>query len=129
MKELQKKDAKALLVLQQAVAESIFPSIANAMTSKEAWTILRQEYHGDNKVTGVKRQTLHREFETFFMKENESVQDFLSRVSVIMVKVSHQKVDEKVLRSLPSKFVHVVIAIKKSKDLSSYSLNKLRGSL
>jgi len=34
-----------------------------------------------------------------------------------------------VLRSLPSKFDHVVTAIEESKYLSSYSLNELRGSL
>ncbi|XP_026400270.1 uncharacterized protein LOC113296152 [Papaver somniferum] len=35
----------------------------------------------------------------------------------------------KVLRSLPSKFEHVVAAIEESKDLSDYSLNELIGSL
>ncbi|XP_077242636.1 uncharacterized protein LOC143883170 [Tasmannia lanceolata] len=39
--ELRKKDVKALLVLQQAVVESIFPRIASATSSKQAWTILR----------------------------------------------------------------------------------------
>ena len=77
MKELQKKDAKALLALQQAVVESIFPRIANVMVSKKAYAILRQEYHRDNKVTIVKLQTRHRELETLFMKENETVEDFM----------------------------------------------------
>lgn len=84
IKELRKKDAKALLILQQAVTEGIFPRIANATKSKEAWTILRQEYHGDKKVTMVKLQTLRREFDTLFMKGNESVQEFFTRVFVIV---------------------------------------------
>ena len=54
LKELRKKDAKALLALQQAVTENIFPWIANATKSKDAWTILKQEFHGDTKVTTVK---------------------------------------------------------------------------
>jgi len=33
------------------------------------------------------------------------------------------------LRSLPPKFDHVVTAVEESKDLSSYSLTELRGSL
>ena len=41
VKELRKKDAKALLVLQQAVTDTIFPRIANATKSKEAWVTLR----------------------------------------------------------------------------------------
>ena len=69
------------------MAESIFSRIANATMSKEAWTILRQEYHGDNKVTVVKLQTPCGEFETLFMKENESVQGFFYRVSIIINKM------------------------------------------
>ncbi|CAN6446199.1 unnamed protein product [Victoria cruziana] len=48
-KEMRRKDAKALFLLLEAVAESIFPYIADARTSKEAWTILKQEYHADTK--------------------------------------------------------------------------------
>ncbi|XP_077246040.1 uncharacterized protein LOC143885879 [Tasmannia lanceolata] len=136
VRELRKKDAKVLLVLQQAVAGSIFPRIVGATSSKQAWTILRQEFHGDSKVTVVKLQTLRRDFETLFMKGSESVQDFFSRISVIINQmktfgenVSYQKVVEIFLRSLPNKFDHVVTGIEKSKDLSIFSLNELMGSL
>nr|XP_029116370.1 uncharacterized protein LOC109506093 [Elaeis guineensis]XP_029116372.1 uncharacterized protein LOC109506093 [Elaeis guineensis] len=136
LKELYKKDTKALLMLQQAVSNAIFPRIANATKSHEAWIILKQEFNGDSKVTTVKRQTLRREFETLFMKNSESVQKFFSRVSVIINQmrifgedISDQKVVEKVLRSLSQKFDHVVIAIEESKDLSACSLNELMGSL
>ncbi|GKV09408.1 hypothetical protein SLEP1_g20916 [Rubroshorea leprosula] len=136
VKDLRKKDAKALLVLQQAVTDSIFPLIANATKSKEAWTILNQEFYGDDKVTIVKLQTLRKEFENLCMKGSESVQDFFSRVSVIINQlktygdqVDDRKVVEKVLRCLPSKFDHVVAAIEESKDFSVYSLNQLMGSL
>ncbi|GKV51031.1 hypothetical protein SLEP1_g57708 [Rubroshorea leprosula] len=136
VKDLWKKDAKALLILQQAVIDSIFPRIANATKSKEAWTILNQEFYGDDKVTIVKLQTLRKEFENLCMKGSESVQDFISRVSVIINQlktygdqVDDRKVVEKVLRCLPPKFDHVVAAIEESKDFSVYSLNQLMGSL
>ncbi|GKU85713.1 hypothetical protein SLEP1_g340 [Rubroshorea leprosula] len=136
VKDLRKKDAKALLVLQQVVTDSIFPRIANATKSKEAWTILNQEFYGDDKVTIVKLQTLRKEFENLCMKGSESVQDFISRVSVIINQlktygdqVDDRKVVEKVLRCLPSKFDHGVAAIEETKDFSVYSLNQLMGSL
>ncbi|XP_044478092.1 uncharacterized protein LOC123205234 [Mangifera indica] len=43
--------------------------------------------------------------------------------------IKDQTIVEKVLRSLPSKFNHVVAAIEESKNLSTYSLNELMGSL
>ncbi|MQL94517.1 hypothetical protein Taro_027173 [Colocasia esculenta] len=49
-KELRKKDAKALMVLQLDVSDIAFPRIANAIRSKEAWTISKQEFHGDGKI-------------------------------------------------------------------------------
>lgn len=76
VKELWKKDAKALFFLGLALEDQFFPRIARAEKSKDAWTILKQEFHGNSTVTMVKLQTLRREFETLFMKGNESIQDF-----------------------------------------------------
>ncbi|KAM1107286.1 hypothetical protein ACFX2B_004017 [Malus domestica] len=41
------KDAKALDIIQGAVSEDIFLKISNEETSKGAWDILHQEFHGD----------------------------------------------------------------------------------
>nr|GFB83578.1 UBN2 domain-containing protein [Tanacetum cinerariifolium] len=82
-KENQKRDAKALFFIQQAVDESIFSRIVAATTSNQAWIILKTKYQGSTKVNTVKLQSLHRNFETSGMKGNESVQDYLTRVSTI----------------------------------------------
>ncbi|KAK3012795.1 hypothetical protein RJ639_008022 [Escallonia herrerae] len=66
------------------VHETIFSRIAAATTSKEACEILHKEFEGSSKVITVKLQSLRREFETLFMRNNESVQDFLSRVTAIV---------------------------------------------
>ncbi|CAL8162681.1 unnamed protein product [Prunus armeniaca] len=42
-----KKDAKALGIIQRAVLDDIFPRISNEETSKGAWDVLHQEFHGD----------------------------------------------------------------------------------
>lgn len=61
------------------------------------------------------------------MKTEESVQIFLSRVNGD--NISGQTVVAKVLRSLASKFIHVVALIEESKDLSTYTFDELMGSL
>ena len=53
-RENQKRDAKALFFIQQAVEESIFSRIAAATSSNEAWTILKTEFQGSSKVITVK---------------------------------------------------------------------------
>ncbi|XP_059439044.1 ankyrin repeat-containing protein At5g02620-like isoform X2 [Corylus avellana] len=49
LKELRKKDAKALFFIQQAVAESIFLRIAAATKSKDAWDALQNGYQANAK--------------------------------------------------------------------------------
>ena len=70
------------------------------------------------------------------MKPTELVQEFFSKVYSVVNQIkslgeelTDQKVVEKVLRSLPPKFDHVVATIEESKVLSTYSLNELMGSL
>ena len=100
-----------LFFIQQALDKEIFPRIIAIETSKQAWEILKQEYLGDQKVITVKLQTLRRNFETLGMKNNESVQVYLSRVSGLVNHmrsygeiVTDQTVVSKVLRSLTPKF-------------------------
>ncbi|KAE8732360.1 phytosulfokine receptor 1-like [Hibiscus syriacus] len=134
LKDNRKKDSKAMFFIQQVVHETIFSRIVGATTSKQAWTILQNEFQGSTKVIVVKLQALR--FEILLMKNNEIVQDFLSRVITItsqMKAYGEQITDEtivsKVLRSLPSKFDHVVATIKESKELSAFSFDELMGSL
>ena len=52
-RETKKNDAKALLIIQQAVHETNFSRIAASTTSKQAWSILQKEFLGDSKVITV----------------------------------------------------------------------------
>ena len=135
-RESTKKDAKALFFIQQAVDETIFSRIAAANSAKEAWDTLKTEYQGSAKVITVKLQFLRRDFESAIMKGNETVQEYLARISSIVSqmraygdKVADEIVVAKILRSLSPKFDHVVAAIEESKDLSNYSVDELMGSL
>lgn len=84
----------------------------------------------------VKVQILSRDFETLLMRDDESIQDFLSRTSAIISQmralgetITEKKIVCKVLRSLPRKFDTIVSAIEESKDMSAYSFDELKGSL
>lgn len=136
LKENKKKDANALFFIQRAVYDTIFSRISIATTTKEAWETLKKEFQGSTKVITVKLQSLRLNFKTLFMKSNEIVQEFLSRVIEIVSqmrsygeKLNDQTVVEKVLRRLTPKFDYVVAAIEESKDLSVFLFDELIGYL
>ena len=70
------------------------------------------------------------------MKEDETIQNFFDRVTNIVNNIrlygdtiEDKKIVQKVLRSLPPKFDHIVAAIEESKDLSKLTVIELTGSL
>ncbi|XP_078150197.1 uncharacterized protein LOC144545504 [Carex rostrata] len=131
-----KRDAKALFFIQQAVHELVFAKIAAAETANEAWFTLKTDFQGSSKVVAIKLQGLRRDFETLNMKQGESVQSFFTQVTTIVNQIRscgedlpEKSVVLKVLRSLTTKFDHVVAVIEESKDLSTYTFDELMGSL
>ncbi|KAJ6292332.1 hypothetical protein OIU78_024495 [Salix suchowensis] len=46
--EAQRKDASALYLIQQSLAQNIFRRIPEASTAKDAWDMLREEFLGDD---------------------------------------------------------------------------------
>ncbi|KAK8945303.1 hypothetical protein KSP40_PGU006955 [Platanthera guangdongensis] len=65
----QKRDAKALICIQQGVRRSILPLIIDAKTSKEAWEILEIEYWGSEHVISIRLALLWRDFDNLNMNE------------------------------------------------------------
>ncbi|CAL9226316.1 unnamed protein product, partial [Arabidopsis halleri] len=136
LRESRKKDAKSLFLIQSALDEDILSRIVAVNTSHEAWEILKREYLGDQKVITVKLQTLRHSFETISMKEKETIQEYLARVSTIVSQMksygdslSNETVVSKVLRTLTPKFEYVVPAIMEANDLSTYTFDEMMSSL
>eukprot|EP00258_Populus_trichocarpa_P017094 XP_006377150.2 uncharacterized protein LOC18102836 isoform X3 [Populus trichocarpa] len=47
------KDASALYLIQQSLANTIFPRITEASTAKQAWDILQKQFPGDSKTAEI----------------------------------------------------------------------------
>ena len=87
LRDNKKKDSKALFYIFQAVHESIFPRVALATNSKQAWDTFQTAYQGMAKVKTTKLQMLIRDFETLCMKESENVDSFFTHVSALVTQI------------------------------------------
>eukprot|EP00253_Pinus_taeda_P026344 PITA_26344 len=129
LKSNRKKDSKALVFLYQALYKSVFPRIAGAKTSKEAWQTLKTAYQGMEKVRTAKQQLLRRDFENLCMKESNNIDSFFTHMRTHGETIEDRRIVEKILRVLPSKFDAIVTTIEETKDLSSFSVDELHASL
>eukprot|EP00253_Pinus_taeda_P030419 PITA_30419 len=136
LKSNRKKDSKARVLLYLAVDQSVFPRLAAAKTSNEAWETLKTAYQGMEKVKTVKLQLLRRDFENLNMKESENIDSFFTHVIGLITQmrthgktIEERRIVEKILRVLPSKFDAIVTTIEETKDLSNFSVDELHASL
>ena len=88
------------------------------------------------KVKNVKLQNLRTDFENQKMKDNETVDSFMTQVMNGVNQLREygedlldQRVIEKLLRCFPKKFEAVVVPIEEFKDLRQMHIDDLTGSL
>ena len=77
-------NSKALNSLFSAVTNEEFKKISSTETTKEAWTILQTTYKGTKVVKDSKFQRLTTSFEEIKMEENESFDEFYSKLKDIV---------------------------------------------
>jgi len=98
--------------------------------------MLETVYQGLARVKTAKLQSLRRDFETLQMKVSQIVDTFMNFI-VGMVnqmkshgkEISDKRVVEKILKSFPSRFNFLVVAIEETKDIYLYSMDELQASL
>ena len=129
-------NSKALNVLFSAVTNEEFKKISSTETTKEAWTIFQTTYEGTKAVNDSKLQRLTTSFEEIKMEEDESFDEFYTKLKDIVNSASNlgetipePKIVRKVLRSLLERFHAKITAIEESKDIDKIPLTELVGNL
>ncbi|XP_020417837.1 uncharacterized protein LOC109948602 [Prunus persica] len=130
------KNAKALGIIQGAVSEDIFPRISNEETSKGAWDILHQEFHGDKQVRSIKLQGLRRDFEYTRMRDDETLSGYLTRLLELVNQMkgygedlSKGRLVQKLLISLTKEFDPVCYVIEQTKDIEMIEVQEVIAAL
>ena len=104
--------------LFNAVTNEEFKKISSTEIAKEAWTILQTTYEGTKAVKNSKLQRLTTSFEEIKMEEDESFDEFYTKLKDIVnlafnfgETILEPKIVRKVFRSLPERFHAKIIAI------------------
>ncbi|KAL4367990.1 hypothetical protein GQ457_05G026520 [Hibiscus cannabinus] len=118
------------------LVDTIFPKIMRASSAKEAWRLLQEEFHGDEKIRNIRLNTLRSQYDNMKMKENEDIKGYTSRFMEVVNQmkiygedISDAKIVQKILGSLDRKFNTMSTIIVESKDVTQLSVTELMGSL
>nr|GEZ19457.1 zinc finger, CCHC-type [Tanacetum cinerariifolium] len=76
-----KKDKATIAFLYQALTEDVILQVANCKTAKELWESLRKRHVGEEKVQQARLQSLMIGFNTFQMKNDDTVDAFTAKLN------------------------------------------------
>jgi hypothetical protein len=103
---------KALHAIYSSMCLEEFERISRCVIAKEAWETLEITHEGSQIVKASKIQMLVSKFEEIRMEEEETFDEFYSKLSTIRnctinlgKKMTDAKIIKKILRSLPPRFI------------------------
>jgi hypothetical protein len=132
----EKMDQMALAAIVQAVPEAMVMAISEKETAKDAWDALQEMHMGEERIKKARVQTLKRELAGMYMGESEKVNEFALKVTTIVneirslgTKVEETSVVEKILYSVPDKFLPLISTLEQWGDVSAMRVTEAVGRL
>lgn len=132
-----KKDGLAIVYLYQAIPEDIVMRIAHLETAKDIWDALKTRYVGVERVREARIESLQYEFDMLKMKDSDSIDDFVAKVSQLASKASNlgepfdqRTLVRKLMKSVPRKrYLAIVATIEQFTDLKTLTFQEAVGRL
>ncbi|GJW83957.1 hypothetical protein Tco_0157102, partial [Tanacetum coccineum] len=78
-----KKDMATTAYLYQALPEDMILQVASCNSAKEIWKALQTRHIGVDRVQKARLQTFKTEFEMLKMKEDDSIDEFSAKLSIV----------------------------------------------
>ena len=115
-------NAKTVYILQCAIDRNNYNRICQCKSAKEIWKLLEVTHEGTNQAKESKINLLVYIYELFFMKDNETIIEMITRFTDIVngleaLRKTYKKSGKvvKILMLLPSKWDTKVISIQETK--------------
>lgn len=109
------KNDMAIALIFQSIPEALILQVGELDTAKKVWDAIKARHLGADRVREARLQTLKAEFDRLKMKETESIDDFVGKLSEISSKsaalgenLDEPKLVKKFLSSLPRKNTYIL---------------------
>ena len=115
----EEKNNKAVALLFQSIPEALTLQVGYLDTAKGVWEAIKARHAGAERVQEAPLQTLMAEFDRLKMKEEDTIDSFVGKLSEITSKstslgeiIEEPKIVKKFLKSLPKrKYIHIVASL------------------
>nr|GEW45291.1 zinc finger, CCHC-type [Tanacetum cinerariifolium] len=131
-----KKNKTAIAFPYQALPEDQLLQITKHKTAKAIWDALKTRHIGEERVQQATLQTLKSDFEMLHMKEDETIDIFTTKLTILVNKAAslgHTMEDEtlvhKLLNSVPDRYMQIVASIEQYSYLSEMTMEEAIGRL
>lgn len=131
------KNDMAIALIFQSIPEALILQLGDIETAKKVCDAIKARHLGADRVREAQLQTLKAEFDRLKMKETESIDDFVCKLSEISSKsaslgenIDESKLVKKFLSSLPrKKYIHIVASLEQVLDLNITTFEDIIGRL
>ena len=133
----EKKNNMAIAFLFQSIHEALILQVGDIDTAKGVWDAIKARHVGAERVKEARLQTLMAEFDILKMKEEDTIDLFVGKLSGISSKsaslgetMEESKLVKKFLKTLPrKKYIHIVASLEQVLDLNTTSFEDIVGRL
>lgn len=131
------KNDMAIALIFQSIPEALVLQVGDLDNAKKVWEAIKARHMGADRVKEARLQTLLAEFDRLKMKDNDTIDNFVGKISEIASKssalgenIEETKLVKKCLSSLPrKKYIHIVASLEQVLDLKTTSFEDIIGRL
>ena len=128
---------KTTALIFQSIPEALILQVGDLDNANKVWEAIKARHMGADRVKEARLQTLMSDFERLKMKDTDTIDDFVGKISEIASKSSSlgENIEEsKLVRKFPSslprkKYIHIVASLEKVLDLKTISFEDNIGCL
>ena len=130
------RENKARTILLQAIPDEHMGNIHNLQDAKDIWLAIKARFGGSDESRRMRKSMLKQQFQEFQISEEEGMhkgydrfQRILSQLHQLKAKPDNEDCNSKFLRSLPSSWLQVSIALKAKGGLDNLTFDDLYNRL